>query len=156
MIYENEISRRLQSAMKVRGVKLSELAKESSITLASISRYVKGERVPSAVILGILAITLNVSCDYLLGITDGMNGKDSETIDVKKALKYCEEKAEGWSDFGDRALANIGKGDGKLSSFGAVSFAAQQEELYAYHVPRVLKELSNYKEEKIYEAVEEK
>lgn len=156
MIYENEISKRLQLAMKARGMNLTTLSKESGITLASISRYVKGERVPSAIILGILAITLSVSCDYLLGITDGMNGKDSKTIDVEKALKYCEEQAEGWSDFGDRALTNIGHGDSKLSSFGAVSFAAQQEELYAYHIPRVIKELSNYKEERINETIKEK
>ena len=156
MLYENEISKRLQLAMKARGMNLTTLSKESGITLASISRYVKGERVPSAVILGILAITLSVSSDYLLGITDGMNGKDYKTIDVEKALKYCEEKGEGWRDFGDRSLANIGHGDGRMSSFGAVSFAAQQEELYAYHVPRILKELSNYKEERINEANKEK
>lgn len=148
MIHENIISERLQLAMKARGINLTELSKESGITITSISRYLSGERIPNAIILGKLAIKLSVSCDYLLGISDGLNGKDNKTIDIEKALKYCDEQAESWSDFGDKALNNIGKGDSTISSFGAVTFAANQQELYAYHIPKFIKELSNYKEGK--------
>jgi len=50
----------------------SELADLIDKDYKSISRYEIGERVPSAVVLGELALTLGVTSDWLLGISDKM------------------------------------------------------------------------------------
>ena len=66
---------------------------------------------------------------------------------VKRALEYCEKAADGWSDFGKRALENIGHGDSCTSSFGAVTYAAQQEDIYRYTVPSIIRNLSKISQE---------
>lgn len=80
-----------------------------------------------------------------MGLDEDINGNELGTINVKSALQYCESAADGWSDFGKRALENIGHGDSHTSSFGAVAYAAQQEDLYRYAIPNVIKTLSKQK-----------
>lgn len=140
------LAERIQIAMKLREMSLTELSIETGITVASLSRYVKGKRVPNAIILGNIAVALSVSSDYLLGITDNTAGNSNDLINIKDLLNYCERAGKGWEEFGDRALKNVGHGDSHVSSFGAVAFAAREQELYEYQIPRVIREFSNSKE----------
>lgn len=136
-------SERLKLAMKHNNkMKQSELAEITGLTEVTISRYVNGQRTPKAHEIVKLAKALNTSCDYLLGVSEDMNGEKIGTISVEKALRYCEECANNWSDFGKRALENIGHGDSHTSSFGAVAYGAQQEDMYRYNIPRVIRALS--------------
>lgn len=141
-------SERMKEAMKKNNrMTQMELSKITGITNVSISRYINGQRVPKITEIIKIANALDVSCDFLLGIDDDFNGKESDTIYVKRALEYCEKAADGWSDFGKRALENIGHGDSYKSSFGAVAYAAQQEDIYRYTVPSIIRNLSKISQE---------
>lgn len=138
------LAEKLQIILNLREMSLTELSIETGITIASLSRYIKGERVPNAILLGKIAVALSVSSDYLLGISDST--ACGNFINVDDLLSYCERAAKGWQEFGDKALKNIGHGDSYVSSFGAVAFAAKEQELFEYQIPRVIKEFSNHKE----------
>lgn len=137
---------RLQIILNSREMTLTELSIDTGITITSLSRYVNGERVPDAISLGKIAVALSVSSDYLLGISDST--ACGNFINVDDLLSYCERAAKGWQEFGDKALKNIGNGDGYVASFGAVAFSAKEQELFEYQIPRVIREFSNHKENK--------
>lgn len=63
---------RLNMAMRERGIKQKELAASLSVSENMISYYCNGDRVPNLVRLKEIAQCLNVSTDYLLGLTDNM------------------------------------------------------------------------------------
>ena len=58
---------RLKEIREERGVSMSELARQMGTSQQNISRWEKGERVPSGETLIKLADFLNVSIDYLVG-----------------------------------------------------------------------------------------
>ena len=91
---------RLKEAMSERGLTGRELAAKAGTTEATVSRYAGGERRPDgfAVLAG-LARALNVSSDYLLGLTNNPFAKGSLPAEVKNLLA-------GWlrADEGDRAV----------------------------------------------------
>lgn len=61
---------RLQKALEDKGMKQNELADLSQTTEATISRYLRGDRAPHVDVLVEISKALNVSIDYLLGVTD--------------------------------------------------------------------------------------
>lgn len=137
-------SNRLKEAMKKKHrMKQSELAEATGLTEVTISRYINGYRVPKATELVRISKAVGVSCDYLLGNDEYMSGKIRDTIRIDMVMSYCEKSAEKWADFGQKALENIGHGDSHTSTFGAVAYAAQQEEMYKYRIPDVIRKLSS-------------
>lgn len=58
----------LCEAREVRGMTQDELALKVGVSHSSISRYETGERSPTLAIAVKIALTLNTSLDYLLGI----------------------------------------------------------------------------------------
>lgn len=63
-----EFGSRLNKAMQRCGMTQTELGKRVGKTGSMISRYVTGEREPKANILAQIAIALDTTSDYLLGI----------------------------------------------------------------------------------------
>ena len=64
-------SERLEQLIAERGVNQKWLADEANTTEATISRYIKFDnKSPNVEILANIALALNVSTDYLLGISD--------------------------------------------------------------------------------------
>lgn len=61
---------RLRELRLANNLKQEELANKVGITKAAISNYENGYKVPSVDIVCLLAETLGVSTDYLLGRTD--------------------------------------------------------------------------------------
>lgn len=136
-------SERLKETMKHRNdISQRKLAEEIGISEVTLSRYINGQRIPKAPEIAKIAIVLHVSCDYLLGIDNDLNGHEDGTIDVKKALEYCEGAANGWHDFQLKAMDNIGHGDSYGHSFGAVAYGAQQENMFRWEIPNLLRLLS--------------
>ena len=119
-----------------------DLAKMSGITEVTISRYLKGERIPKLTDAVTLARILHVSLDYLSGLSELPNSHNNKVIPLEKALEYCEEARDSWRKFSKDALDNIGKGDSQGSSFGAVAFGEKNEMMYGYEIPNILKTLS--------------
>lgn len=63
-------AQRLQAAMYLRNFTGAELAKRSGLTQATISRYINGQRQPSVDRIIRLSKALDVTSDYLLGLSD--------------------------------------------------------------------------------------
>ena len=135
-------AKRLNELMHRYSITQKCLAKEIGVSEQSMNRYCKGTRCPGAIEMINIASELDVSIEYLVGINDDYTAKVKGTIDVNKALEYCEKQYKGWGEFGDKALKNIGRGDSTGSSFGAVAFAQRQQELYGYEFPNLIKALS--------------
>ena len=64
------IGQRLNEALTKRGIKQKELAKMLGIQENAISYFIKGERTPNTVLLTDICGILDISADYLLGLTD--------------------------------------------------------------------------------------
>lgn len=71
---------RLRVLRESRGWSQRELARRSGVGDAQISRYESGLADPTATSLKALAETLNVSLDYLVGLTDNPRGKLGDDI----------------------------------------------------------------------------
>lgn len=142
------IPNRLKKAIRQRGITQRELSEKVGISEVSMSRYCAGTRIPTAENLLAIAFALQVSTDYLLGLADDFNGNEKGIVNVKSAVKYCEEAAKAWADFQTKALDNIGHGDSYGGSFGAVAFGAQQERMYRCEIPNALKHLVEREEER--------
>lgn len=141
------IPERLKRILKIRNYSQKELAESIGITEVTISRYLKGNRIPSAENILAMAFVLDVSSDYLLGLNDDFHSQEKGYIPVDKALEYCQKAGEGWNDFQNKALENIGHGDSYGGSFAAVAFGASQAEMYMYRIPEILRTLSDQKKE---------
>lgn len=63
-------ARRLTYIMTIRNVSTQELAELLCVSRSAISNYRNGRRFPNLQQLCLLAVALNISTDYLLGISD--------------------------------------------------------------------------------------
>ena len=72
--------------LKQTRIKQGEFAKKLNISASSISLYENGDREPSLATLKTISETLNVSTDYLLGLTDVENIESS-----KVSLEYIND-----------------------------------------------------------------
>ena len=92
------IAERITKARKELGLNQKELAKKASLTEANLSRYENGLREPkSALVLARLADALEVSTDYLVGLTDektydSYDVSKKEEDDILLALKDLESR----------------------------------------------------------------
>ena len=67
---EDSFGQRLKAALSSRHMMQKELAEKIGVNEMAISRYVHGGRMVSVSILIDICKTLNVSADYLLGLTE--------------------------------------------------------------------------------------
>lgn len=63
-------SDRLKVVMELRGYGVSDLAEKIHTCSTTVSMYRNGERLPSLQVLRLIAIELEVSTDFLLGLDD--------------------------------------------------------------------------------------
>jgi transcriptional regulator with XRE-family HTH domain len=82
MMEKQQISNRIINALNRTGISQRQLADATGMTEVSISRYVKGKRIPSAEILGRIADVLGVTTDYLI------TGKTEPTKHVEMIVDY--------------------------------------------------------------------
>ena len=75
------LGERLTKAMQQRHICARQLAWQAGVTEASLSRYLSGAREPVAGVLTRLALALDVSADYLLGI-EGRSMSSVELIEL--------------------------------------------------------------------------
>ena len=76
------IADRIINALNRCGISQRQLADAVGMTGATISRYIKGKRIPSAEILGRIADVLGVTTDYLI------TGKTEPTKHVEMIVDY--------------------------------------------------------------------
>lgn len=67
---EDSLGRRLKKVLAERGMMQKELAEKIGVNEMAISRYIHGGRIVSVPILVEICKALNVSADYLLGLSE--------------------------------------------------------------------------------------
>ncbi len=70
-IATSEFKIRLKQARAQKGLSQNELAKRISVHVTNISRYERGENMPTSEVLGKLASALDTTTDFLMGATPG-------------------------------------------------------------------------------------
>lgn len=91
------IGERISKARRYLNLNQKELCQRANITEASLSRYENNIREPKALVLTKLADALDVSTDYLLGLTDDITYKketlkDKSKKDINDLLDYTEKE----------------------------------------------------------------
>ncbi len=93
---EEMLSDRIKRTMKERGLTQKEFAEKCHLTEAAISKYLSGYRTPHLEILVVLAQSLNVTTDYLLGVENKSKEESYrlvyEMIARNKGKMSAEEK----------------------------------------------------------------
>lgn len=99
----SQFSTLLKSFMEEHGISQKWLAEAANTTEATISRYINGIHQPNISLVMSIAKALNVSVDYLLGITAIPSRNLDKTPELKLLIR-CYSKA---SDRDKRLLWNI-------------------------------------------------
>lgn len=81
----DDFSIRLRFAIEHCGKQQKQLAKDLKLSPARLSNYVNGHSEPSLDILSLLCRELHVSADYLIGLTDSINGTEPSPVSVPRA-----------------------------------------------------------------------
>ncbi len=84
------LSERLIKAAQIRGVTQAWIAAEANTSTANVSRYFQGKQAPAALdIMANISKALNISADYLLGITDSpFSNEPSNQVDAELVSCY--------------------------------------------------------------------
>lgn len=67
-----DFGRRLRTVVKSRGYTQRQLSRHLDVSEQAVSRYIRGDRMPNSRVLMQLAISLDVSADYLLGLKENI------------------------------------------------------------------------------------
>lgn len=86
------IKDRLNEAMKMRGLNITELASLSGLNKSTVSRYLSGAVIPRTPQIGTMAKVLNVSPSWVLGYDVTMSGEELPAIDTSKLSELNKEK----------------------------------------------------------------
>ena len=88
------MAQRLENAMWAASLTQAELAKKSGAPASVICRALSGENVPTSGMLRALALALNVSADYLLGLTSEADARGEEQALKARARAHMLRKKE--------------------------------------------------------------
>ena len=91
---QNIIGERIAGLLMEQGKTQRELAKQVGTTTASISRYIKGDRIPKGTVLANIAKALQTTTDYLLGNEKDSNDPELEYNYTQRAIAL---NANRWS-----------------------------------------------------------
>lgn len=109
--YNKPIASRLRAIIDRDRLKQSDIAEKVGVTRQSISYYADGSSVPDAETLGKIADALNVSADYLLGLSDLPSRGIVTSGDAARCLVDLIEKLHGITDIEPEHLEGGGPGD---------------------------------------------
>lgn len=83
----------LRTILNQRGLTQSKLAEMTDMTEATISRYLSGTHIPNVEYTAIIASALNVSIDYLMGLSDSVLPNEPPSPELR-ALFSAYSKAD--------------------------------------------------------------
>ena len=90
----NKFQERLSLCMHQKKLSGAELAVMSDVSAATISRYLNGQRCPTVENLSRIAAALNITTDYLLGLS---NIPDSKKLIDAYSLASYEDRRVLWT-----------------------------------------------------------
>lgn len=103
---EEIFSKRLKSSMGK--MTQRQLAAKVGTTEVTVSRWLNGSRIPKLTDAVRIASVLNVSLDYLSGISEFPKDRDKKVIPLEKALDFCEKERQRWHAYKLKALECYG------------------------------------------------
>lgn len=128
-VNEKDLGERITGLLNELGISQRELADRIGITEVSMSRYIRGDRTPKGPIIANMAMALDTTTDYLLGVekkddeekqeellfpADDQD-KEDEPQDFGDALEEFEQKRKrAWNETSGETY---GSGDGKYKGF---------------------------------------
>jgi len=92
MVINMTIGERIREIRQLRGYSQQELASKIGIAMNSLYHYEKNRKMPSAEVLANIAKALNVSADYLLGLSDNPIPKN-DNFDLSNYLSESIKRA---------------------------------------------------------------
>lgn len=81
------IGQRITKARQNKNMNQKELALKANIPEGSLSRYENGLRTPKISAVSQIAIALDVSTDYILGVSDDISFKNNRTYEFKEIFE---------------------------------------------------------------------
>ena len=100
---QNIIGERIAGLLREQGKSQRKLAEQAGTTEASISRYIKGNRIPTGPVLANIAKALYTTTDYLLGYEQNSNDTD---LEYNYTLRVIARNANRWSKKQKLGLVN--------------------------------------------------
>ena len=91
---KNILGERISELISQKGITQRELASMVHVTDVSMSRYVKGERIPKGPIIANIAKALNTTSDYLLGQETEKGDSELQYYQVQRLIA---RNAKDWS-----------------------------------------------------------
>ena len=89
---ENNLGNRISDLLQRYGLTQRELAERVGVTEVSMSRYIKGERVPKGPIIANIAKVLHTTSDYLLGQEPEEDDAELEYYRTQRAIARNAKK----------------------------------------------------------------
>ena len=86
------IKDRLNEAMKLRGLNITELAELSGLNKSTVSRYLSGTCIPRSIAIGKMATALGVSPAWVLGYDVTIDGQEPMHVDLDKLNEINKAK----------------------------------------------------------------
>ena len=93
---QNIIGERIAGLLREQDKSQRELARQAGITNASISRYIKGDRVPKGPILANIAKALHTTTDYLVGNEKVCKDCHYNDGGIHAECIICDKKKKWW------------------------------------------------------------
>lgn len=137
---EEIFSKRLKSSMGK--MTQRQLSAKIGTTEVTVSRWLNGSRIPKLTDAVQIASVLNVSLDYLSGISEFPKDRAKKVIPLEKALDFCEKERQRWHAYKIKAF----ECKGYVESLGGAALGDQKEGMFGYEIPNILRLLCEDKE----------
>lgn len=99
---KNNLGERISELLKKNGLSQRELAELVGVTEVSMSRYIKGDRVPKGPIIANIAVALHTTSDYLLG----QEAEEDSELAYYQTQRAIARNASKWSQKQKADLVN--------------------------------------------------
>lgn len=100
---ENILGTRISDLLQKTGLTQRELAEKVGVTEVSMSRYIKGERIPKGPIIANIAKALHTTADYLLGQE---SVEDDSELEYYRTQRAIVRNAKKWTQKQKADLVN--------------------------------------------------
>lgn len=98
----NILGDRISDLLQKNGLTQRELAEKVGVTEVSMSRYIKGDRVPKGPIIANIATVLHTTSDYLLG----QEVEEDSELEYYRTQRSIARNARNWSQKQKADLVN--------------------------------------------------
>lgn len=98
----NILGDRISDLIQKHGLSQRELAEKVGVTEVSMSRYIKGERIPKGPIIANIANALHTTSDYLLG----HEAETDSELDYYRTQRAIARNAKNWTQKQKADLVN--------------------------------------------------